>query len=70
MLWPLVGKTSSYVKDSRHFVEILSSIKLEPEDDVVVSFDVASLFTSVSLKECYEIIRGKLVNIWMDKRGM
>ena len=40
----LMGKTESFMKNSAHFVEKISGIK--PEDsDLVVRFDVESLFT-------------------------
>ncbi|XP_063385614.1 uncharacterized protein LOC134671708 [Cydia fagiglandana] len=59
VLQGLVGKTSSYVKDSRHFIDIVKGIRLEP-DEIMVSFDVESLFTNVPLIECLDIIKKKL----------
>ena len=42
ILKPLVGNTSSFIKDSSTFVEMISNLTLEPED-IMVSFDVVSL---------------------------
>lgn len=69
VLQPLVGKTFSFVKDSRHFIDILKGVKLEPEE-IMVSFDVESLFTNVPLKECFEVIRGKLSDKDMSESYM
>ncbi|XP_047984696.1 uncharacterized protein LOC125225163 [Leguminivora glycinivorella] len=60
VLQTLVGKTTSFVKDSRHFIDIVKTIKLEPEE-IMVSFDVESLFTNVPLRECLGIVKTKLV---------
>lgn len=45
ILSPLVGKTSSYIKNSGDFVEFICLQELRNE--VMVSFDVVSLFTNV-----------------------
>lgn len=59
VLQPLVGHTSSYVKDSRHFVDILQNVRVEV-NEVMVSFDVESLFTNVPLVDCMEVIKVKI----------
>ncbi|XP_030764236.1 uncharacterized protein LOC115888610 [Sitophilus oryzae] len=56
ILQPKVGNTNSYVKDSTHFVQKLKDIKLEPSD-IMVSFDVVSLFTRVPLGESMDLIK-------------
>ena len=38
-----IGQTSSYIKDSGHFISKISILKLNPGDRLI-SFDVASLF--------------------------
>ncbi|KAM7312611.1 uncharacterized protein ISCGN_009516 [Ixodes scapularis] len=43
---PLVGNTTTYVRNSSDFVEKVALLKLSAED-TMVSFDVISLFTSV-----------------------
>ena len=50
VLTPLTGHTTSYIKNSAHLVEKLETITLE-ENDLLVSFDVQSLFTRVSIDE-------------------
>ncbi|KAL0842148.1 hypothetical protein ABMA28_014324, partial [Loxostege sticticalis] len=66
VLQPLVGKTPSFVKDSFHFRDIVKSIRLEP-GDLMVSFDVESLFTNVPLKDCIEVIKDKLCDHELPK---
>ena len=59
ILTPPRGKTDSYVKLSAHFVEKIKEII--PQDlDVIVSFDVRSLFTRVSIDEAMRVVREKL----------
>ncbi|XP_026747573.1 uncharacterized protein LOC113508689 [Trichoplusia ni] len=55
LLQPHTGKTSSYVRDSRHFVELLEGIQLQ-DTDIMVSFDITSLFTNVPVDEVIQII--------------
>ncbi|XP_075526232.1 uncharacterized protein LOC142557893 [Dermacentor variabilis] len=46
VLGPLTGKTATHISNSSAFVEKVRDISLD-EDDIMVSFDVKSLFTSV-----------------------
>ncbi|GJQ76307.1 hypothetical protein Trydic_g2034 [Trypoxylus dichotomus] len=48
LLQPYIGEKPSYIRDSAHFVEKLRKIRFNP-GDILVSFDVVSLFTKVSL---------------------
>ncbi|XP_047990120.1 uncharacterized protein LOC125229344 [Leguminivora glycinivorella] len=59
VLQQLVGRTESYVKDSRHFIEIVQDIRIEP-DEVMVSFDVESLFTNVPVTDSIEVVRNMM----------
>ena len=54
-----VGNSDSFVRDSRHFVSLIKDLKLS-EDDLLVSFDVESLFTKVPIPETIEVIRNIL----------
>lgn len=46
VLSPRTGKTPTHVKNTGHFVELVSKVPID-SDDTVVSFDAASLFTIV-----------------------
>lgn len=54
-LKPLVGRTDSFVKDSASFIRDLEDIRLDPVD-ILVSFDVVSLYTSIPIREAMEVI--------------
>jgi hypothetical protein len=49
LLNTLTGNSAHHVKNSFHFIEILKSLKIKP-DDLMVSFYVVSLFTNFLLK--------------------
>ncbi|XP_072019690.1 uncharacterized protein [Amphiura filiformis] len=55
ILTPLSGKGTSYIKNSQHFVEKARQIPIEP-GDLLVSFDVVSLFTNVPIDDASKII--------------
>ena len=53
---PLAGKTGSFVKNSGHFLEMIKTEYIK-EDEIMVSFDVVSLFTNVPIQESIQIIQ-------------
>ncbi|XP_046387902.1 uncharacterized protein LOC124157319 [Ischnura elegans] len=55
-LVPFSGQTSTHVKNSAHFIEIIKKAKIS-KDDILVSFDVVSLFTNIPIGEAVEIIK-------------
>ena len=59
LISPLAGKTDSHVKNSKHFVEVMSDLRVE-EDEMMVSFDVSSLFTNVPIDEAVQVICDRL----------
>jgi len=56
MLAPIVGKTSSYIKDSNQYVEFIKNAKLDPGDKIVI-FDVVQLFTKIPLDEAIQVVK-------------
>ena len=60
LISPLAGHTSSHVKNSRHFTEMMGSVHVE-SDEILVSFDVSSLLTDVPVGEALSIIRERLM---------
>ncbi|XP_022814534.1 uncharacterized protein LOC111348226 [Spodoptera litura] len=55
ILQPFTGKTNTFVKDSRHFVALLEDVRLQ-DTDIMISFDITSLFTNVPVDETISII--------------
>ena len=55
---PLTGKSSSYVKNSAHFVERISDAPIHSNQ--MVSLDVVSLFTKVTIDMTLTVVRDKL----------
>ena len=47
------------MKNSKHFVEVMVGFSIE-EDEMLVSFDVTSFFTNVSIDEVVQVICDKL----------
>ena len=59
ILIPLSGQTTYTVMNSTKFVERLQEARIGPED-LLVSFDVTSLFTQVPIDEALEVVRVRL----------
>ena len=55
-----IGKTSSFIKDSTEFIHKTHNLHLD-EQDLMVSFDVVSLFTKIPILEDLSLI-SKLVD--------
>ena len=51
----LASHTFSYIKDSSHFVNDIKDIHVD-ETEIMVSFDVVSLYTKVPVEEAIKII--------------
>lgn len=59
LISPLAGHNDSFVKNTKHFVDEIKTIKLD-HDEIQVSLDVKSLFTNVPIREVIDVIREKL----------
>ena len=55
ILKPLVGKSPYQVQNNKEFLQHLEGIQLGP-DEVIMSYDVKALFTSVTIKPSLNII--------------
>ncbi|XP_062826329.1 uncharacterized protein LOC134296130 [Anolis carolinensis] len=58
-LQPFVKQTSSYVRDTKHFINIIESLVI-PTDAVLMSVDVISLYTNIPLEEARYICESTL----------
>ena len=56
LLKPLVERTSSFVKDSASWIQEISNETLD-ENDILVSFDVVSLYTKILVTDAIETIK-------------
>jgi len=56
---PLVGNTEFHVRNSSDFVESINELRLE-DDEILVSFDVVSLFTNIPTTLAVEIAKKRL----------
>ena len=55
----LVGKPEHHVVNSKEFITKIEQTKLD-EDEILVSFDVVSLFTNVPIDEACNIAKERL----------
>ena len=56
---PLVGQSPHHLKNTQHFIQSLQGKKLEP-GEVITSFDVKALFTSVPVLPAIQIVKQRL----------
>ena len=61
VLAPYVQSVPSYIRNTADFVERIGSVRIE-EDEIMVSFDIKSLFTSVPVDQATEAITMILQN--------
>ena len=62
ILKPLVPKTQSYLKDTKHFLNIIKDIGYLHEDEYLVTIDVGSLYTSIPHSEGIEAATQALIS--------
>ena len=56
---PLVGQSPHHFKNTQQFVDYIHEVKLEP-GEVITSYDVKALFTSVPVNPSIAIVQQKL----------
>ncbi|XP_035659430.1 uncharacterized protein LOC118404460 [Branchiostoma floridae] len=56
IIGPLVGKSEHHIKNSADFVNKIKDIRVE-EDEIITSYDVCSLFTSIPPKRAVAVVR-------------
>jgi hypothetical protein len=59
ILKPLARNSETSVRTSDHFIQLLKPIELQ-DQEILVRFDVVSLFTNVPIEESLQIIKTKL----------
>ena len=68
ILRPLVGLTQHHVSNSSQFIEITRDLTLQPSD-ILISFDVVSLFTNVPTTETCLLVKDRLIqDLSLDDR--
>ena len=58
LISPLAGEADSHVKNSKHFMEVMVGLRVE--DEMLISFDVTSLFTNIPVDKAVQVIWDKL----------
>ena len=59
IIHPLVGQSPHHLKNTQHFVEHIKMVKLKA-GEVMASYDVKVLFTSVPIDPSIAIVKHKL----------
>jgi hypothetical protein len=61
ILSPLAGRSDSFVKNYGHFIKLLKLVNLRGQE-ILVTFDVVSLFTNIPVYEALLVFRNRLDN--------
>lgn len=61
ILKPYIGLSNSFIKNTQHFIEVISKQKLS-SNDLMVSFDVSSLFTKVPILDTLQLLQRQFDN--------
>ena len=56
---PLVGQSPHHLKNTQHFIQQLQGKRLEP-GEIITSYDVKALFTSVPVQPSIQIVKQRL----------
>ena len=56
IIHPLVGQSPHHLKSTQHFIQDIREVKLEP-GDVMASYDVKALFTSIPMDPSTNIVK-------------
>ena len=60
LITPLAGRTNSYIRNSEHFIRSIKDVVVDG-NELLVSFDVCSLFTNVPIGEAVSVIHEMLL---------
>lgn len=58
---PLVQQTPSYIKDTKHLLQVINNTEFNPETQLLVGLDIESLYTSIPQDATIQVLRQVLM---------